>query len=1131
MWMTKNRAESPGSAERPPGRWRKLLRRAGGVLLVSTIVAGGFVMADAPEQASALPRGEQMSFPGGTTISNFKLPNGKRAYCIEVAMGEPSGVHSAAGRVTSLPGRPGMFSAYTDKTGMRMMNFIIDKYGQSDHVGNSVSTQLAVWAIRGDSQYYSVKVPALQQSAQGREALQTAQNMINDAKVNAKAPVAPKKVTGKLVIKKDPSGKFGRYLIEYPKGVEKLTVKNGTFVRNGLTTIEVSTGSASSRYFDVKIPGQQVSATAEWVAKGTKGYEPVLEIYNTATAAGAVGQRVAVATGTSVAKNLTGTLTASAVNTAPPMAPPRASSQAQPSADVGGTMTDTLIVASNPNTTVEMWPNAIADFTAYLKPEVGAAKVNESWDPIMSPEYDAQAEDPATGELQWTTWWATADGSPLLDAAGAKIPTTDVAGAATTGTAADGTAYPVQELDDAGQPVVDGAGNPVYLTGRDPVMEKRQDAVTWTAEELAGMTAAQQCVAQPIYREGGIAVKGVGNYTTQPVPVKSAGTIHWVERITSSDGVVHQGRCGVANETTKVALPAVITQAVPTVMLGEEVYDVATVSGTLAPGVNYQIRAEAFQAPAEDPANPEVVEPLCDASNRIFRSDMVAVPTVGDYRLPGFTSLLEHGTKIWWVESLYIVPANGEPQRIHQGECGLENETTRVSLPEFVTKSTEAATSGDLIGDTLIASGEFASNAGAQWESTFAAYRPAFTEIPNQAATVAPGSEMVEVPACTPDNLLVETGAIAVPGPGEHTSELVVSQPEWAGDIWWVETVTLIQGETRTVFHTGECGLTNETTKLVNPVVVTDATGFAVIGDMMNDVATITGPVTQREGVVNEVIFEGYRGDATLTGTDNAVCNVENKLFTTDAVAVPAEFELVDGVETRKVTSPDVRALPDMGDTIWWIEKMVQREGEEVRTISEGKCGLDNETTKVTQPKVRTESAGTVTVGENMYDTAIVDGKFPKATDVEFTVTFKAYRNDQNEQLVCSTKNEIKDFEDATGVMVDKPGKYRSKEVKTTTEHVGLGGYVETLEMRVDGEKYVVSVGKCGASSEKFEVKPPNPPFVPPLVTTGGAGMTALLIGGVALLLVGAAAVSITIRRQKLAAAGVPANDAVSSIE
>ncbi|WP_053384839.1 hypothetical protein [Leucobacter celer] len=1054
----------PVPVSRPPGRWKNLIRKAATALLAVSLVAGGSVLAQSAP-AEALPEGESWTFSGGLRISNFVLPGGKRVYCIEAAMSAPSGAHSPIGTYDYLPGATGYYSAWHDAAGMRQLNYLIDTYGQNGSNWDAAAVQLTVWRMRANfgssDKALNQKITTLQQSKQGRDLIARSDALVADARKNAKAPVAPKKNTGKLTITEDPNGVDGRYRIAYPKGTTKLSVKNGTFVRNGKSTLDVGASEASARYVDINKKGVKLEAAGTWVSKGTRGWEPKLTIYNTRNSNGVAGQRVALASGASTPAQLSGTVKAS-ITTQPPIVEPVASSQAQASAEVGGTMQDTLIVTQPTAGELRMWPNAVADFTAYLQPTTGAIKYDSDWNPVLGDEYEVQAEDPDTGEALWADWWAAADGSPLLDADGAKIPTSIAAG-----TAADGTAFPVQKSNDAGDPVflgADGAetteatdpesgaaNSPVVLTGRDPVMETKRDPVRWTGDEISGMTAAQLCVAQPVYRVGGIAVPGVGRFSTPAAEVKSAGTIHWVERVTSNGSTVHQGRCGLANETTRIGQPGVETNALQDAVLGDELYDVATVSGTLSQNAEYSIRFDAYTGDAALTGT-EAAE--CTVDNRIFRSGLQPVTAAGDIRSPGFTALWEHGETVWWVETLMIDTGDG-PETLHQGECGIPNETTTIGRPSVETKALEEAVVGDHLTDTAIVTGELAANEGAQWEVTFTGYREEYAEVENQAETVTPGEELVTVPVCTADNQLFETGATEVTGPGEYVSNPVIGISSWVGKIWWVEQLWLIQGEDRTLVHTGECGLPNETTILTEPEIVTQASDFVVIGDGMSDTATITGDLSQREGVTHEVVFEGYRGSQDLTGTDQAACTADNLLFTTDPVSVPADVEDVDGVPTRKVSSAEVTALPAHGDTVWWVEKLIQREGDDTRELKAGKCGLPNETTNITQPEVRTESAGIVTVGDDMWDTAIVDGVFPEREDVEFTVTFKAYAYNDRGEIECTPENELQAFEDATGVKVDKPGRYESKKVKTTTKHVGIGGYVETLTMRVDGQEHM----------------------------------------------------------------------------
>jgi hypothetical protein len=773
---------------------------------------------------------------------------------------------------------------------------------------------------------------------------------------------------------------------------------------------------------------------------------------------------------------------------------------------VAGTLKDSLIVSAVPNTTPVIWPNAVADFTAYLAPEAGKIKYDTSWSPVLGAPYEAQAENPGTGEMRWNTWWAKADGSPIVDDAGEPIAVARADGAPTSGTAPDGTAYPVQQLDGNGEPVVDGSGVPVYYTDRAPVMEQRQDPVKWTQAEIDGMSAAELCTAQPVYREGGTAVTTLGTYTSKEVPVKSAGTVHWVDRITSNGSVVHESKCGIANERTKIGQPGVVTTAVPQATIGDELYDTLHFSGTLVPGVVYEARVDAYQAPPHDPANPQPVVPVCDAENRIFRSEKVPVTSTADLKMPRFIAEWQHSDTIWWTHSFY---ADG--QLIDQGECGLPDETTTLTRPTFRTQAVENAIVGDLIKDTIIAEGEFTANPNTEYTVTFAEYKETYKEIDSKSANPSPGDEKVLVPVCEPANLAFSLDTpVKITGPGSYESAPVVALPEHEGKSWWVETVTLKQGDKSEVIHVGECGLANETTTVTVPDVVTKATGFAVTGDVMTDTATITGKLTEREGVTHDVVFEGYVGDPALTGTELATCDATNLAFTTDPVAVPAESALVNDVETREVTSPGVTALPTHGTTVWWVETLRQKEGDKITEVSKGKCGLPNETTTITKPTVKTKSAGKIMVGDEMFDTAMVEGKFPKNPEATFTVTFKAYEYEANGQLTCSPETELKTFEDATGVKVDKAGEYRSKGVVTTRAHTKIGGYVETLTMTVDKKSYDIHVGKCGEVSEKFEVTNPKAP----LAETGTANMLGLFgLAGSLLLLGGGAAVIVAVRR------------------
>lgn len=1096
------RDRGPATEVHHPTRVRWLLR----VMAIFTVFAGflGNGVYSSPP-ADALPRGEVITVPGGLILANFVLPGGKRAYCIEVVMGEPTGQATYLGRRSALPGVPGAMHSWGDAHGMRQMNYLLDRYGQTGNATTAIAVQLTIWRMRENFQsnnpVLNQKIATLQSSQQGRNLLARSDQLYAEAKVKATAPKAAPAVSGKLTIVQDPAGVAGRFRVSYPKGTVSLSVSGGTFAKNGAATLAVSASEASAVTVNAKSGSREVKVAGSWRTTGTAGWESKLDIYDTTTASGGVGQRVAVAAGKTSVPERRGDFAAVTAAVPPPPAPPVASSQAQPSAEVGGTMVDELRVRAQKDTTVQMWPEAVASFTAYLLPVAGSQKYSAGWEPVLGEPYEAQQEDEETGQPLWQHWWADEHGELLLDEAGNPISMTDAAGEPTSGTAANDTEYPIVRLDEEGEPLLDENEMPQYYSARTPVMEQRRDPVLWSEQELASMSEKQRCLAQPVFQESGIAVPKIGTYSSTATPVRSSGTIHWVERVHSKGKLVHEGICGLANETTRVNQPGVVTQAPAELQLGDSAYDTALVSGVLQAGVEYSVMFEAYSAPeeVEGGLGSASSEPMCVAENLIFRSARIPVTETGTYQSPGFVLTPAHGTKIWWVETLEYDDGSGM-RTLHRGTCGLENETTLVSRPTIETQAMPEAVVGDLITDTAMLGGGFATNEGASWEVEFRGYRAETSEAGDA--------------VCDVDNVLFEIPAVAVQGPGSVTSAAVRALPEWRGDIWWVESLWLTQGETRTEFARGVCGLTNETTIVEGASVETAAVPLAVVGDAIVDTATVTGPLSTREGVRHELTFAIYRGDATLTDTDDAVCTAENLLSVSDPVAVTGP---------GKYDSPGFTVLPDHGSTVWWVESLwlideSGTEGPDRSLVAQGRCGVAHETTSIQRPTVSTVATAQVLVGEMLYDTAIVEGAFSVREDIEYRVRFTAYERPSKGEMTCSANTEIESLSDPEGVQVTKAGQYESKRVKTGPEHVGLGGFVETLVLIVGGEEHVIHRGVCGAESENFEIVPVDvvsPPNTPVLSATGAPGLSPLWVSALVLALSGAGVLGFTRGRKR----------------
>lgn len=1104
------------------------------------LVAGIFAVA--PPAAEAVPKGESLTLPGGMVISNFVLPNGKRAYCLEITMGEPTGRAWSLGSQTTLPGRPGLFGAWGNEAGMRQMNYLIDVHGQSRDKTTAAAVQLTIWRMRegftASNAQLNRTIAQLQASSSGRSLIARSDALYAEAKKLAVAPAPAPVVTGKLVLSPDRLGRSDVIEVAFPSGATSMSVTGGKFMRNGERTLGIDQAAGSWRRIKLDPGAKSVSVNGSWRTQSRVGWPATLEVYNTTTASGGVGQRIAAPTAKSKASTRSGVFAAATYTPVTRALLPIATTQAQPSAEVGGTMVDTLLIGAQPGATVDMWQGATASFTAYLEPTAGAIKYDDSWQPVLGEAYETQADDPATGEPLWHTWWADQSGEALLDAAGAPIPAVDEAGQATTGIAANGIAYPVTRLDDSGEPMHDSNGSLLRHTARTPVMKEQRDPQRWSEEELGEMSDAERCLAQPVHVQSGLEIPGTGSYQSEPVIARTVGTINWVERITSQGTTVHEGTCGVANERTKIGQPGVETKAPAMLTIGELATDVATVTGTLAPGANYTLTFEAYKAGEQQ---------VCTRENRLFKSERVPVTGSGNVTSPGFTLAPEHVGKIWWVETLEVDAGDG-PTVLHRGVCALPNETTEVTGPNVTTKALEHAVAGDLLTDTATLTGRFAENDGAKWELSFAAYRGPVSEAPagdsggdgdasdeaqeegrprgvddeanavkDQAQDPDPSESTEPPPAppqCTADNLLFEGAAVPVTGPGEVTSAPVIAKPEWAGTIWWVETLWLVQNGERTEYLRGECGLVNETT-FVEPLDVhTAAVSLARLGDKVSDTAEVTGQLTQRAGTSHEMIFAAYRGTAALTGTEDAVCTAENEIWRGDAIAVTSAGTIVSDAMTL---------LPDHGDTVWWVEELwlvdaSAQSKEPPRTLlHRGGCGLPNETTTVQWPTVTTEATAKVRIGDDVYDTAIVEGPITENSNSELWVRFDAYRRDANGTLTCTPDSAIEQLSDQAGARVTAAGRYESKKIRATSQLVGLGGYVETLVLKHAGNEYLVHQGQCGAPNESFEILPttttkssPKPPLTKTGTGRGAAiGLAALLVTAAL-----AAGVGATIRRR-----------------
>lgn len=167
-------------------------------------------------------------------------------------------------------------------------------------------------------------------------------------------------------------------------------------------------------------------------------------------------------------------------------------------------------------------------------------------------------------------------------------------------------------------------------------------------------------------------------YDSPKVLVDEPGTYWWVELLLHRDAdsgdetVIHEGLCGLPNETTTVGAPTVTTQAQAKVRAGEKAHDTAHVSGPIpgpASGLTTVLTFEVFEKTGDRVS--------CDASNRVHRlDDPIVVTGPGEYTSDGVR--FETAGVYYWVETLSYLFEDGTLEVVHRGECGLPNETTEV---------------------------------------------------------------------------------------------------------------------------------------------------------------------------------------------------------------------------------------------------------------------------------------------------------------------------------------------------------------------------------------------------------------------------------------------------------------------
>lgn len=347
----------------------------------------------------------------------------------------------------------------------------------------------------------------------------------------------------------------------------------------------------------------------------------------------------------------------------------------------------------------------------------------------------------------------------------------------------------------------DGTRIPVVLTGTayysatrpvvsDTVPASAEPVGTYTVTTTGPGTVTAQNIEVGL-REGFVSLVWCVDPAAQPEPVQGM-TAAWCDQY------------GLASETVEVSVPTIVTAAQPLATPSGTVTDTAIVSG-LVPASGMEITFEGFLQPQD------AIEPVCEASNVIYTStSSISVTEPGEYVSEEFTVDMAHLGTVYWVETARLPDGT----IIHEGECGLPNETTLVQLVEVTTQATPAVELSSPARDTALMVGMVPPGATV----TFNAYRQ-----PEGTPTAGGGqldtAGLVIEPVCEVENRVFDGSGSPVAAPaGNHPDGVTVAGPttEFSepGTYFWVETLMDRDGN---VLHQGECGAPNETTFVSPP--------------------------------------------------------------------------------------------------------------------------------------------------------------------------------------------------------------------------------------------------------------------------------------------------------------------------
>lgn len=468
-----------------------------------------------------------------------------------------------------------------------------------------------------------------------------------------------------------------------------------------------------------------------------------------------------------------------------------------------------------------------------------------------------------------------------------------------------------------------------------------------TAYFVAGETAPEIVDTVPadatVLGTTQITATALGTYTSSELTAPSQkGYVVWVWEINAaSQPEQYQGyvmdwadQFGIPDEITKVVAPIVATQAQTDVPVGDPIWDTAVVTGRV-PTAGLDLNFELYEATKNDDD-----EWVCEAGNLLWTSESQTIDAEGSFQSPNAPVLPEG--EYHWVE-VVTTPGGDEVSR---GVCGLPNETSKVIVPEVTTNAQPGAKLGEEPGlfDNATVTGPIAADG---YDLTFEAYK---VPVVKDATTgkwaidypegfvpsTEPGANNLQW-VCDAEPVFTTEEPVHVTAEGEFTSESFV--PEEFGKYLWVETLTTIpaEGEEALVIHRGECGITEESSVIVDVTTKAQTDN----GDQIVDIDEQAWDRAILNGYVPEgatVTIVGYQADSTVSLTE--ACTVDTQVFTWTSEPLPGGMAENLEIDSAKFTPQKLGT----NSKVYFIETTKDSLG---RTVSTGECGEPDETLSV----------------------------------------------------------------------------------------------------------------------------------------------------------------------------------------